>query len=111
MGDISRDCSFTNGLGNLYHRQNIVPDLTYAVDTMSVSLNAHDSATFERLCRPTVGPAPYESVLDFSKKCVAAGLDTVLTVVDHPEVDVQACRKIADGMGAGFRVREYNEVG
>lgn len=101
----------TNGLGNLYHRQNIVPELTYAIDTVSISLNAQDAATFEKLCRPSVGPDPYGSLLDFSKKCVAAGLETVLTVVDHPDVDVEACRRIATEMGAGFRVREYNEVG
>jgi TatD DNase family protein len=101
----------TNGLGNLYHRQNIVPELTYAIDTVSISLNAQDAETFEKLCRPSVGPDPYGSLLDFSRKCVAAGLETALTVVDHPDVDVDACRKIAEGMGAGFRVREYNEVG
>jgi TatD DNase family protein len=101
----------TNGLANLYHRKNIVPELTYAIDTISISLNAQDTETFERLCRPSIGPDAYGSVLDFSRKCVAAGLDTVLTVVAHPEVDVEACRKIAEDMKAGFRVREYNEVG
>lgn len=101
----------TNGLANLYHRKNIVPDLTYAVDTVSISLNAQDANTFEKLCRPNLGPDPYGSLLDFARKCVAAGLDTVLTVVAHPAVDIEACRKIAEGMGAGFRVRPYNEVG
>lgn len=101
----------TNGLANLYHRKNIVPELTYAIDTISISLNAQDADTFDRLCRPSVGPDPYGSLLDFSRKCVAAGLDVVLTVVAHPEVDVEACRKIAEGMGTRFRVREYNEVG
>ena len=101
----------TNGLANLYYRKNIVPELTTSIDTVSVSLNAQDAAAFERLCRPSVGPDPYSSLLDFARKCVAAGLDTVLTVVAHPEVDVEACRKIAEGMGAGFRVRPYNEVG
>jgi TatD DNase family protein len=101
----------TNGLANLYHRKNIVPELTYAIDTVSISLNAQDSETFEKLCRPSVGPDPYNSLLDFCRKCVSVGLDTVLTVVAHPAVDIAACRKIAKEMGAGFRVREYNEVG
>ena len=52
-----------------------------------------------------------ESMLDFSKKCLAAGLEVILTVVDHPDMDVEACRKIAENMKAGFRVWEYNEVG
>jgi TatD family-associated radical SAM protein len=101
----------TNGLANLYHRKNIVPEFTYAIDTVSISLNAQDAQTYEKLCRPGVGPDPYNSILDFSRKCVAAGLEVILTVVDHPDVDVEACRKIAEGMGAGFRVRPLHEVG
>jgi len=101
----------TNGLANLYHRKNIVPELTYAIDTVSISLNAQDAETFDRLCRPSLGPDAYGSLLDFTRKCVAAGLDVMLTAVAHPDVDVEACRKIALDMGAGFRVREYNEVG
>ena len=101
----------TNGLANLYHRKNIVPELTYAIDTVSISLNAQDAKTFDKLCRPSVGPDAFGSLLDFSHKCVAAGLDVLLTVVEHPEVKVEACRKIAEGMGAGFRVRALHEVG
>ena len=44
-----------------------------------------DSFTFERLCRPAVGPNPYGSLLDFARKCVAAGLEVILTAVRHPE--------------------------
>lgn len=101
----------TNGLANLYHRKNIVPELTYAIDTVSISLNAQDAQTFEKLCRPNIGPDPYGSLLDFSQKCVSAGMDTILTVVAHPDVDIEACRKIAEGMGARFRVRPLHEVG
>lgn len=101
----------TNGLANLYHRKNIVPELTYAFDSVSISLNAQDADTFDRLCRPNIGPDAYKSLLDFSRKCVAGGLNVILTVVKHPDVDVEACRKIAEEMGAGFRVRPLHEVG
>jgi TatD DNase family protein len=101
----------TNGLGNMYHSRNIVHELTFGIDTVSVSLNAQDEETFMRLCRPTYGQGSYNSVLDFSKKCVDAGIDTVLTVVSHPDVDIEACRAIAEKMGARFRVRHLNEVG
>jgi TatD DNase family protein len=101
----------TNGLGNLYHRKNIVPDLADAVDIVSVSLNAQDGETFEKLCRPGVGPDAFGSLLDFSRKCVDAGLKVILTVVEHPEVDIKACRAIAEKMGAAFRIRPLHEVG
>jgi TatD DNase family protein len=102
----------TNGLGNLYHRRNIVPDLLDSINTVSVSLNAQDAGTFEKMCRPSIGPRPYESLLDFSRKCVAAGLDVILTIVNKPDlVDMGECRKIAEQMGASFRVRPLHEVG
>lgn len=101
----------TNGLGSLYNSRDIVPELAYGIDTVSVSLNAHDAATYQRLCRPTYGDRSFEAVLEFAGKCVIAGLETVLTVVDHPDVDIDACRRLAEGMGAGFRVRTLNEVG
>jgi len=101
----------TNGLGNLFHRKNIVPELSGLIDTVSISLNAQDSSTYEKICRPGIGPGAYDSLLDFTKKCVEAGLEVTLTVVQNPEVDVEACRKIAEKMGAGFRIRPLNEVG
>lgn len=101
----------TNGLGSLFHRKDIVPELSRHIDTVSISLNAQDSGTYEKLCRPGIGPDAYGSLLDFSKKCVEAGLDVTLTVVLLPEVDVAACREIAARMGAKFRVRPLHEVG
>jgi len=101
----------TNGLGNLYHKRDITGDLQGIVDVVSVSLNAHDAQTFQKLCQPTFGTGSYEAVLEFSRSCLAGGMEVVLTVVGHPEVDIDRCRAIADGMGAGFRVREFNEVG
>ncbi len=101
----------TNGLGNLYHNRDIVGDLKGFVDIVSVSLNAHDAQTYQRLCRPTFGEGSYEAMLDFSRSCQLAGMRVILTVVDHPEVDIDQCRAIAEEMDAQFRVRPYNEVG
>ena len=101
----------TNGLGNLYHKRDITGDLARFVDIASISLNAHDAPTFLKLCRPTFGKGSYEAMLDFSRSCLNTGMEVVLTVVDHPEVDIDQCRAIAEDMGAGFRVREFNEVG
>ena len=101
----------TNGLGSLYHGRDITPEIAGIMDEVSVSLNAQDAGTFERLCRPSFGEVSYEAAKDFARSCLAAGMDVVLTVVDHPDVDINACRAIAGGMGARFRVRPLNEVG
>ena len=101
----------TNGLGNLIHKRSIAGELAGLVDLVSVSLNAQNAKIYTELCRPGFGPDSYKALQDFSRECISAGMEVVLTVVDHPSVDIPKCRKIARRMGAGFRVRELNEVG
>eukprot|EP00624_Nannochloropsis_granulata_P006684 evm.model.NODE_50782_length_17496_cov_38.867569.3 len=48
-------------------------------------------------------------VLTFVKECVEAGVKTQVTAVDRPDVDIEAVRALAKGMGADFRVRPYFE--
>ncbi|MFH0911389.1 MAG: TatD family hydrolase, partial [Planctomycetota bacterium] len=55
----------TNGLGNLQHGRNIVPELVGRIDAVSVSLNTADSAQYLALCRPRFGEGSYEAVCDF----------------------------------------------
>ena len=96
----------TNGLGQLANPNvDVVPALVDAgVGGVSVSLNAADPETYDRLCRPIYSKA-FRAVLAFAAQCVAAGLPTTLTVVDHPEIDIAACAALAERMGAGFSVR------
>ena len=44
----------TNGLGNEENGRNIVPELASVVDSISISLNAPDSAAYEKVTRPQV---------------------------------------------------------
>jgi TatD family-associated radical SAM protein len=99
-------CLNTNGLGQLANPGvEVVPALVEAgLGGVSVSLNAADPETYDRLCRPIYAKA-FRAVLAFTRDCVTAGLATTMTVVDHPDVDVEACAALADGLGAAFRVR------
>jgi GTP 3',8-cyclase len=96
----------TNGLGQLANPDvQVVPALVDAgLSGVSVSLNAADPETYDRLCRPIYAKA-FRAVLAFTRDCVAAGLDTTMTVVDHPDVDAEECAALAEGLGASFRVR------
>ncbi len=101
----------TNGHANLIHKRNVLPELAGLVDSVSVSLNAQNAELYQKISQPQFGIESYQAVKDFiseAKKYLPA---VTATVVSLPEVDVEACRGIAEGLGARFRVREYNVVG
>jgi TatD DNase family protein len=95
----------TNGHGNLIWKRNIVPEIAQAVHAVSVSLNAGDAETYERLCRPSFGAGTFEHVLDFVRECKAAGLSVTVSVVDVPGVDLSLAKSLADALGVPLRVR------
>jgi TatD DNase family protein len=100
----------TNGHANLIHRRNIIPELKGIVDSISVSLDAQDRDTYDRICSP-VFPDAFDAVLSFIREVKEAVPDVQATVVEMPGVDVAQCRKIAEGLGAIFRLRKLDIVG
>ena len=101
----------TDGQANLVHGRNILPELQDIVDSISVSLNAPDSAAYLRLCNTPFGISGYEGVCSFLKEATLHIPDVTATVVALPGLDIGACRKIAENLGVKFRIREYAEVG
>ena len=100
----------TDGLASLVHGRDVVAELEGVVDAVSVSLNAPDADTYERLCRPGL-PGAYEAVLDFLRGAGERLPEATATVVAVPGLDLAACRRRAGELGVGFREREYDEVG
>ena len=95
----------TNGQGSLIWNRNIAPELAEAIDAVSVSLNAQDEATYDHICASRFGPAAYGHVLAFIKESVKAGMDVSVSVVDVPEIDIDAARKVARDLGVSLKVR------
>ena len=97
----------TNGQGYLLNKgREVVKDLKEAgVDKISVSLNAHQKATYNQICKPEFENA-FEGVLEFIEKA-REKFDTEITTVTVPEVDIPKVREIAKRMGVRFRVRQY----
>ncbi|OGP47143.1 MAG: hypothetical protein A2022_03875 [Deltaproteobacteria bacterium GWF2_42_12] len=101
----------TDGLGNLIHGRNILPELKF-VDTISVSLNAPDSETYHKLVKTPFGDKAFPAIVWFLREAKKHISKVVATVVAVPGLDIEACRKMAeDEIGVTFRVREYDEVG
>ncbi|GAB6181016.1 hypothetical protein JCM14036_23350 [Desulfotomaculum defluvii] len=96
----------TNGQANRYYGYNVVPELVGLVDTISISLNAQNAATYTEICKPADGENSYYAMLEFARKCVGTIPRVILSVVEWPGVDVEACSIIAQDLGAEFRQRK-----
>ena len=95
----------TDGLANLVHGYDVVPEFRGLIDHVSISLNAADELVYKRLCRPKI-PGSYAAMLSFARRCLGIVPKVTLTAIDGLEgVDIGACAGIARGMGAEFRAR------
>jgi TatD DNase family protein len=100
----------TNGHGNVINGRNVLPELQGLVDVVSVSLNAPDAETYDKVCRPSIKGA-FESVVDFIREAKKYMPAVQVTVVEMEGVDIERCRKLADELGAELRVRHLDVVG
>lgn len=101
----------TDGQANQVHGRDILPELVGLVDSISVSLNAPDTATYSQLCNTPFGDAGFNSVCDFIHAASACIPQVIASAVTVPGIDIEACRVLAESLGADFRVREFTEVG
>jgi len=97
----------TNGHGYLLNKERkVIEELKdTAIDKLSVSLNAHDKNVYNRISKPVFEDA-FDHVLDFIEKARNI-IDTEITAVALPEVDLQKIEEYANKIGASFRRREY----
>jgi TatD DNase family protein len=100
----------TNGHANLIHGRNIIPELKGIVDSISISLDAQDEDTYNRICGPAF-PDAFNAVIRFVRDVKETVPDVQITVVNMPGVDIAKCRAIAEQLGTAFRVRELDVVG
>ena len=96
----------TNGHGCVLNRgRNVAKELKAAgVNKVSVSLNAGDEETYNEVCKPEFAGA-YVATLEFIRSAKEE-LETEVTAVTTPEVDLQKARETAKELGVKFRLRE-----
>ncbi len=101
----------TDGLANLANGRNVLPELMF-VDSISVSLNAPDSETYQKIIKTPFGDAAYPAILFFIREAKRYISHVTASVVALPGLDIEACRRVVEQeTGAAFRVREYNNMG
>lgn len=98
----------TNGLGNLYHKKNIIPQLAEVIDSVSISLNAPTKEKYQAVTRPQFENG-FEGMLEFATQAKEAFKVTQLSIVDVlPEEEIKECQKIADDRGIFLKIRKYS---
>jgi TatD DNase family protein len=101
----------TDGQANQVHGRNILPEMHGLVDAISVSLNAPDAVTYQRICQSACGEAGFAAILDFLREAPRYIPSVTATAVTLPGIDIAACRRLAAELGVEFRERIYNELG
>lgn len=98
----------TNGLANLYHKRNVVPELAKVIDSVSISLNAPTAEKYQEVTRPQFDNA-FPAMLEFASLAKEAFAHTQLSVVDVlPPEEIAQCQKIADERGIFLKIRKFS---
>ncbi|MDI6890931.1 MAG: YchF/TatD family DNA exonuclease [Thermodesulfovibrionales bacterium] len=100
----------TNGHGNLINGRNILPELEGIVDSISVSLDAHDEETYNKICKPVYRNA-FREVIEFIREAKKYIPLVQATVVELEGVDIGKCREITDELGVKLRIRKLHVTG
>jgi TatD DNase family protein len=100
----------TNGHGRIINKKDILPELKGLVDSVSVSLDAQDEGTYNKVCSPAFNGA-FDEVLNFLREAKLYIPDVKATIVEMDGVDVEKCRQLCERLGVGLRVRKLDIVG
>ena len=98
----------TNGLSDLINGRKTAKDICNRFDFVSVSLNAPDSESYDKITRNIYPGKAFDSMLEFTRDCVECGVRVRMSVVDViGEESVEKAKKIAENTGAEFICRSY----
>ncbi|MEZ8185703.1 TatD family nuclease-associated radical SAM protein [Shewanella sp. 5S214] len=101
----------SDGLGNHFHRRNILPELSQCVDSLSISLNADTPEAYQQHCRPKLAGS-YEALLEFIHLAPKFIPEVHVSAINGlANVNIEHCRNIAEKNGAIFKQRELDIIG
>ncbi len=95
----------TNGHGNVINKRDITPEMKDLFDTVSISLNTANNEQYAEIMG--VDPGMFGEMIDFAKKTKQFVKKLVMTLVSYDNVDIEGAKKMAEEIGAEFRLREY----
>jgi len=96
----------TSGLSNAWYKTNICFHLKYVINSISVSLNAHNEAVYLKLHKTKI-KNPFNKIIEFVKQAKKYIKEVSITTINHPMIDVDKVRDIAKQLGVKFKMRKY----
>lgn len=100
----------TNGLFLAFGKKESLEELKGLVDTFSVSLNAPDEETYNKICRPPYKNA-FSLLIEFIKLVKDMGFEVIASAVAYEGIGIDSTEKLANSLGVKFRKREYEVLG
>lgn len=98
----------SNGLSDLINGKPTAHLLEGLVDCISISLNAPDSESYQRVTRSKFGEEAFPALLKFAEECKKYIPKVMFTAVDViSEDEIEGCKVIAEKMGIPLRIREW----
>lgn len=88
----------------------IMRALAGSVGAVSVRMYGCNAAQHEKAVMTGRGSAAFDSLVEFTKASLAAGIDTECQFVAVPKTKVELCRELAGKLGARFSVRTYRTL-
>ncbi|PIW61773.1 TatD family nuclease-associated radical SAM protein [Shewanella sp. CG12_big_fil_rev_8_21_14_0_65_47_15] len=101
----------TDGLANLVHRRNILPELAQWVDSLSISLNADNETAYNQHCRPKLADS-YAAVNAFISLAPHYIERVQVSAIEGlAGVDIDLCREQVLAYGCEFKHRVLGTLG
>ncbi len=98
----------TNGHASLIGERDVASLFEGLFDTVSVSLNAADAGTYQKICHSKFGEAAFDGMLTFAREVKKYVPEVLFSVVRTtiPDSEIEKCKKIANEYGIRLRIRE-----
>lgn len=97
----------SNGLSDLINGKKTAPMLDGVVDTISISLNAPDAESYQRVSRSKFGSDAFPALLKFAQDCKKYIPNVKFTAVDVITAEeIEKCKEISEKLGIPLRIRE-----
>ncbi len=98
----------TNGLVGLINPRFDISGLKGLIDSISISLNAPDAESYNRVTRPKFGEEAFGAMLSFAKAAKGIVGEVKFTVVDVISAEeIRRCKAVAAELGIPLRIRHY----